>query len=79
MYHFYKNLFPLVLFPFMLFSIIYFCLTNSTSVVVSFHQPVASYVQTVTSIWGLVALQLADEEFLPFNYLSYANELQVCF
>ncbi|XP_071908836.1 probable glutamate carboxypeptidase LAMP1 isoform X4 [Coffea arabica] len=30
----------------------------------------------VTSIWGLVALQLADEEFLPFDYLSYANELQ---
>ncbi|EEF48163.1 dipeptidase, putative [Ricinus communis] len=30
----------------------------------------------VASVWGLVALQLADEEFLPFNYLSYANELQ---
>ncbi|KDO66599.1 hypothetical protein CISIN_1g005260mg [Citrus sinensis] len=28
------------------------------------------------SMWGLVALQLADEEFLPFNYLSYAFELQ---
>ncbi|RZC68516.1 hypothetical protein C5167_031747 [Papaver somniferum] len=28
------------------------------------------------SIWGLVALRLADDEFLPFNYLSYANELQ---
>ncbi|KAF2285191.1 hypothetical protein GH714_038994 [Hevea brasiliensis] len=28
------------------------------------------------SVWGLVALQLADEEFLPFNYLSYAYELQ---
>lgn len=28
-------------------------------------------------MWGLVALQLADEEFLPFNYLSYAFELQV--
>ncbi|XP_027070554.1 probable glutamate carboxypeptidase LAMP1 isoform X1 [Coffea arabica] len=36
-----------------------------------FHRHVA-----VTSIWGLVALQLADEEFLPFDYLSYANELQ---
>ncbi|KAA8523186.1 hypothetical protein F0562_009609 [Nyssa sinensis] len=36
-----------------------------------FHRHVA-----VASIWGLVALQLADEEFLPFNYLSYANELQ---
>ncbi|WOG94320.1 hypothetical protein DCAR_0313613 [Daucus carota subsp. sativus] len=30
----------------------------------------------VASIWGLVALSLADEEFLPFNYLSYAFELQ---
>ncbi|KAI8565454.1 hypothetical protein RHMOL_Rhmol03G0260600 [Rhododendron molle] len=30
----------------------------------------------VASIWGLVALRLADEEFLPFNYLSYAHELQ---
>ncbi|KAL5768726.1 hypothetical protein ACOSQ2_015509 [Xanthoceras sorbifolium] len=28
------------------------------------------------SVWGLVALRLADEEFLPFNYLSYAYELQ---
>lgn len=32
----------------------------------------------VASIWGLVALRLADEEFLPFNYLSYAYELQRC-
>ncbi|KAJ9688301.1 hypothetical protein PVL29_014143 [Vitis rotundifolia] len=30
----------------------------------------------VASIWGLVALRLADEEFLPFDYLSYAYELQ---
>ncbi|KAK4778012.1 hypothetical protein SAY87_018199 [Trapa incisa] len=30
----------------------------------------------VASIWGLVALRLADEEFLPFNYLSYAAELE---
>ncbi|KAL6974473.1 Lysosome-associated membrane glycoprotein 1 [Sarracenia purpurea var. burkii] len=30
----------------------------------------------VASVWGLVALQLADEEFLPFDYHSYANELQ---
>lgn len=33
--------------------------------------------QTVASIWGLVALTLADEEFLPFNYMPYALELQV--
>ncbi|RDX90937.1 putative glutamate carboxypeptidase LAMP1, partial [Mucuna pruriens] len=29
------------------------------------------------SVWGLVALWLADEEFLPFDYLSYAKELQL--
>ncbi|XP_076934735.1 putative glutamate carboxypeptidase LAMP1 isoform X2 [Bidens hawaiensis] len=28
------------------------------------------------SIWGLVALELADEEILPFNYSSYVHELQ---
>ncbi|KAL5771115.1 hypothetical protein ACOSP7_015269 [Xanthoceras sorbifolium] len=32
--------------------------------------------QVAASVWGLVALRLADEEFLPFNYLSYAYELQ---
>lgn len=32
---------------------------------------------SVTGIWGLVALRLADDPILPFNYLSYANELQV--
>ncbi|KAE7998641.1 hypothetical protein FH972_003166 [Carpinus fangiana] len=36
-----------------------------------FHRHVA-----VASVWGLVALWLADEEFLPYNYLSYARELQ---
>ncbi|KAK8597717.1 hypothetical protein V6N13_095117 [Hibiscus sabdariffa] len=28
------------------------------------------------SVWGLVALRLADEEFLPFNYHSYTFEIQ---
>ncbi|KAK1290097.1 putative glutamate carboxypeptidase 2 [Acorus calamus] len=32
-------------------------------------------VETAASIWGLVALKLADEEVLPFNYISYASEL----
>ncbi|KAL3535684.1 hypothetical protein ACH5RR_004145 [Cinchona calisaya] len=41
-----------------------------------FGDPMFHRHEAVTSIWGLVALQLADEEFLPFNYLSYANELQ---
>ncbi|KAK6136594.1 hypothetical protein DH2020_029664 [Rehmannia glutinosa] len=30
----------------------------------------------VASLWGLVALKLADDEVLPFNYLTYALELQ---
>ncbi|KAK6944901.1 Peptidase M28 [Dillenia turbinata] len=30
----------------------------------------------VGSLWGLIALRLADDKFLPFNYLAYANELQ---
>lgn len=34
--------------------------------------------KTAASVWGLVALKLADEELLPFNYLSYSHELQVC-
>lgn len=29
------------------------------------------------SIWGLVALRLADDEILPFDYASYAYELKV--
>ncbi|KAL5060448.1 hypothetical protein RYX36_032052 [Vicia faba] len=31
----------------------------------------------VTGIWGLLALRLADDSILPFDYLSYANELQL--
>ncbi|KAM3351144.1 hypothetical protein ACQJBY_023257 [Aegilops geniculata] len=31
---------------------------------------------SVASIWGLVALRLSDEEILPFNYSSYATELE---
>ncbi|XP_057447245.1 probable glutamate carboxypeptidase LAMP1 [Lotus japonicus] len=29
------------------------------------------------SVWGLVALWLADEKFIPFDYVSYAKELQL--
>ncbi|KFK26210.1 peptidase m28 family protein [Arabis alpina] len=36
-----------------------------------FHRHVA-----MASVFGLVALRLADEEFLPFNYISYASELK---
>ncbi|XP_057843341.2 probable glutamate carboxypeptidase LAMP1 isoform X2 [Cryptomeria japonica] len=30
----------------------------------------------VSSIWGLLALRLADDHILPFDYSAYANELQ---
>lgn len=29
------------------------------------------------SIWGMMALRLADDEIIPFNYMSYAIELEV--
>lgn len=32
----------------------------------------------VAGLWGLLALHLADDPILPFNYLSYAEQLQVC-
>ncbi|CAJ1967349.1 unnamed protein product [Sphenostylis stenocarpa] len=31
----------------------------------------------VTGIWGLLALRLADDSIIPFNYLSYVDQLQV--
>ncbi|KAH1195497.1 putative glutamate carboxypeptidase AMP1 [Glycine max] len=37
-----------------------------------FHRHVA-----VTGVWGLLALHLADDPVLPFNYVPYANELQL--
>ncbi|CAN0900047.1 Probable glutamate carboxypeptidase LAMP1 [Linum grandiflorum] len=36
-----------------------------------FHKHVA-----VASIWGYLALRLADDEILPFNYIPYAKELK---
>uniref|UniRef100_A0A0D9V5G4 Aminopeptidase NAALADL1 n=1 Tax=Leersia perrieri TaxID=77586 RepID=A0A0D9V5G4_9ORYZ len=32
----------------------------------------------MASVWGLIALRLADDEILPFNYVSYASELEKC-
>ncbi|KAI4348836.1 hypothetical protein L6164_009508 [Bauhinia variegata] len=31
----------------------------------------------VAGVWGLLALRLADDSVLPFNYLPYADQLQV--
>lgn len=35
------------------------------------------FVVSVTEIWGLLGLRLADDSIIPFNYLSYAEQLQV--
>ncbi|KAK7314391.1 hypothetical protein VNO77_32913 [Canavalia gladiata] len=42
-----------------------------------FGDPMFQRHAAAASVWGLVALWLADEEFLPFDYLSYAKELQL--
>ncbi|XP_048137606.1 probable glutamate carboxypeptidase AMP1 isoform X2 [Rhodamnia argentea] len=34
------------------------------------------YYGKAAGVWGLLALRLADDLILPFNYLSYANQLQ---
>jgi hypothetical protein len=31
----------------------------------------------VTEIWGLLALRLADDHVLPFDYQTYASQIQV--
>lgn len=43
----------------------------------NFGDPMFQRHVAAASVWGLVALWLADEEFLPFNYSSYAKELQL--
>ncbi|XP_071733567.1 probable glutamate carboxypeptidase LAMP1 [Rutidosis leptorrhynchoides] len=43
----------------------------------NFGDPMFCRHAAAASIWGLVALKLADEEILPFNYDSYVHELQV--
>ncbi|KAJ8640501.1 hypothetical protein MRB53_017195 [Persea americana] len=41
-----------------------------------FGDPIFQRHVAAAGIWGLLALKLADEEVLPFDYLSYAFELQ---
>lgn len=35
-------------------------------------------VKPVAEIWGLLAIHLADDVILPFDYQSYASQLEVC-
>uniref|UniRef100_A0A0E0FSX1 Aminopeptidase NAALADL1 n=1 Tax=Oryza nivara TaxID=4536 RepID=A0A0E0FSX1_ORYNI len=41
-----------------------------------FGDPGFSRHAAAASIWGMMALRLADEEILPFNYMSYPVELE---
>ncbi|KAF8751394.1 hypothetical protein HU200_012068 [Digitaria exilis] len=43
-----------------------------------FGDPLFNRHVAVASVWGLIALKLADEEIIPFNYISYASELEEC-
>lgn len=43
----------------------------------NFGDPMFQRHVAAASVWGLVALWLADEEFIPFDYVSYAKELQL--
>ncbi|KAK2988846.1 hypothetical protein RJ640_020210 [Escallonia rubra] len=42
----------------------------------SFADPLFQRHVAVTEVWGLLALHLADDPVLPFNYLSYSAQLQ---
>ncbi|XP_057447240.1 probable glutamate carboxypeptidase LAMP1 isoform X2 [Lotus japonicus] len=45
----------------------------------NFGDPMFQRHVAAASVWGLVALWLADEEFIPFDYVSYVKELQLSF
>ncbi|KAL1566069.1 glutamate carboxypeptidase II [Salvia divinorum] len=55
---------------------VYHTAFDSYDWMVNFGDPLFHRHVTVTGIWGLVALRLADDPILPFNYLSYSAELQ---
>ncbi|XLS54892.1 hypothetical protein HN51_004647, partial [Arachis hypogaea] len=47
-----------------------------SSIDIAFGEDTTDYPVYHSFVWGLVALWLAGEEFLPFDYQSYAKELQ---
>ncbi|KAK4392009.1 putative glutamate carboxypeptidase AMP1 [Sesamum angolense] len=55
---------------------VYHTAFDSYDWMVNFGDPSFQRHVTVAGIWGLIALHLADDPILPFNYLSYATELQ---
>ncbi|KAK6152226.1 hypothetical protein DH2020_014861 [Rehmannia glutinosa] len=55
---------------------VYHTAFDSYDWMINFGDPLFQRHVAVAGIWGLVALHLADDSILPFNYLSYATELQ---
>lgn len=55
---------------------VYHTAYDSYDWMMNFGDPMFQRHVTVSGIWGLVALRLSDDPILPFNYISYALELQ---
>ncbi|XP_055835671.1 probable glutamate carboxypeptidase AMP1 isoform X2 [Solanum dulcamara] len=55
---------------------VYHTAFDSYNWMVNFGDPLFQRHVAVTGVWGLLALYLAEDPILPFNYLPYAAELQ---
>nr|XP_004250770.1 probable glutamate carboxypeptidase AMP1 isoform X2 [Solanum lycopersicum] len=55
---------------------VYHTAFDSYNWMVNFGDPFFQRHVAVTGVWGLLALRLADDPILPFNYRPYAAELQ---
>ncbi|CAK9137895.1 unnamed protein product [Ilex paraguariensis] len=55
---------------------VYHTAFDSYNWMTNFGDPLFQRHVAVTGVWGLLALHLADDPILPFNYLCYAAELQ---
>ncbi|OIT08338.1 PREDICTED: probable glutamate carboxypeptidase 2 [Nicotiana attenuata] len=55
---------------------VYHTAFDSYSWMVNFGDPFFQRHVAVTGVWGLLALRLAEDPILPFNYLTYAVQLQ---
>lgn len=55
---------------------VYHTAFDSYDWMVNFGDPLFQRHVAVSGVWGLLALHLADDPILPFNYLSYVAQLQ---